>query len=219
MDELLHDDRAHTGVATAVESMAGVRRLVVVLPIQDINESAAARALFHLAAPTRVPVLILVRAGEGTGEPEARLRTALLAALLRESGLDTDIEHAPDYDWRDIVLALYAPGDLVVCAAERSRCAGGLLRARSAPLSSVLAAEHIPVCELPAALRTHGARPQRRVVVWLAALIVLAGSFAVQAAFIGLAQNWATWARQVALIALSGAEIASLVWLADAGRR
>lgn len=219
MDVIERVAHALPEAAEAIGTPQPAHRLLVLLPIEDINEPLAARAVWPLALENGARVVVLARVSDWADEPQMRLRSTLLAALLRESGVDADVQQSNLADWRDIVRERHAPGDVVVCAAEhRVSERLGAWDVQSTPLSRLLRADGFAVHEIAGILRARVTEPKRSVLAWASAFVVLAVSFVIQVMLYRFAQSWAVWTRQAAMAVLSGVEMALLVWLADVGR-
>jgi hypothetical protein len=194
-----------------------IRRLLVLLPNADLNEALLARALWTLAGERGATVQIIALIDDWADEGQVTMRVALLAALLRGSGIEPAAHYERDSaDWMSIVRSMYRPGDVIVCHAEQTLPAstGGFIP-RTSPLSTHIAMLHMPVCELHGAIKTPPAMTARRTLkVWVLPLLIVSLSIVLEIVFARWARGWAEWSRQAALATYTTLEIASVAWLA-----
>jgi hypothetical protein len=174
------------------------RRLVVLVPDADVDESALAARIWSLAEPRQLEVLFLGTTRQAAEEFRARRRLALIAALTRDRTLRVDSTLALGAGWLEATRSVYEPGDLIVSHAELvSR-----RHLRSTPLAqTLLATVKAPVYVLAG---FYPELPQEapawllRLAAWLPPLGLLAVFFAVQAR-LARSSDW----PQTALLYLS----------------
>lgn len=196
---------------------AAIRRLIVLLPDAEMNEALLARALWSLSAPEGAQVHIIAKVDDWANESLAHLRLAMVAALLRESGIEpaTQLETSGT-EWPQIVRRISLPGDVIVCDAEQKLPihAQGLA-VTFKPLSEYFAAMRMPVCVVHGMVRHQPRMTPRRVMkAWVAPLLIILISVVLEALFLHWARGWAEWARQGILAAYTAVEIAAVAWLA-----
>ena len=118
------------------------RRLVVLVPDADQDETGLTRRIWTLAAPRQMEVLYLGLYRTPSDEPRARRRLATMAALTRDDCVNVKTALVMDADWLRSLRSLVQTGDLIVCHAEQLQ--GGWHRDR--PLGPYLSqALKIPV--------------------------------------------------------------------------
>jgi hypothetical protein len=100
------------------------RRLVVLVPDVEVDESGLAARIWGLASPRRLEVLLLGTARREQEQYRARRRLVTMAAITRDDSVHVDIELALDQGWLPAVRHVWRPGDLVVCHDEQRLTAG-----------------------------------------------------------------------------------------------
>jgi len=98
---------------------AAITRLLVLLPNCDFREAVLANTLWTIVSRNGATVRLLAAVDDWSDEPRIRMRVALLAAMLRESGLDAEVEFVTGTDWVETVLARWMPGDVIVAAGTK----------------------------------------------------------------------------------------------------
>jgi hypothetical protein len=194
-----------------------IRRFVLLLPNADVHEVAVARALWTLAGERGATVQVIALIDDWADEGLVRTRTVLLAALLRESGLNACITYEQnDADWLRIARKAQRAGDVFVCMAEQSypvqRDRAGLALA---PLSRHLAMLHVPVCELSGVLLAPPANTFKRTFkTLLLPALIIAGSLALEMIFVGATRAWAAWIRHATIGVYTLIELFSITRIA-----
>ena len=123
-----------------------VRRLVVLIPDADTDESELAQQIWSMASRRELSVLLLGLSKNAGSEPRARSRLATLAALARDKTVHVETKLEIGADWLQALRSIHRHSDLIVCHAEQHLAAGGI---RRKPLSHWLAKElNEPVCVL-----------------------------------------------------------------------
>lgn len=179
-----------TSLARPPAGAALVKRLLVLVPPEAGQDAELAAQAWRLASPAGVPVVLVGLAHDAASEAQRRRQLASLAALTRDETVPvtTRLELAPN--WLAAVRRLWRPGDLLLCFSGQLDF-GGWLGRRGRPLADALrAALGAPLieAELPAA-SAWPRRPQALAtpVALLAAFLVIAGFFWLQAYIVGLA--------------------------------
>lgn len=215
MAKLLAPNGATVTWRAAETAPARIERLLVLLPAGDVDVAELASALWMLASRSGAGIRIVAGIDTWAGEPQARLSVALLAALLRESGIEPEIEIVRDTNWAGLVLARHMPGDVIVCHAEQMAPGGaGGLSPKYAPLSHSLAKMRLPVCEISGIVHPYARNPMRELMGWALPLLVVVGSLVLEIAFVRLARDMAVWIRQLSLAIYSAIELVTIAWLA-----
>jgi hypothetical protein len=167
------------------------RRLVVLVPDLDLDESALSRRVWNLAAPNKLAVLFLGLSSSASEEPHARRQLATLAALTRDDWVKVSTTLAAETNWLKALRPLLRGGDLIVCHAEQT--APGWRGAR--PLGRTLCQTlETPVYLLEgfyAGDPGQVARPGARLMFWGGAVVILASAFWLQVQIATLPKNWA----------------------------
>lgn len=125
-------------IVPADQPLPPARRLVVLIPDQDTDETELARRIWALASPRHLAVVYLGLTHDSLTEARARRRLATLAALTRDDWVAVQTRLAIDAQWAPAVTALWRSGDLVVCHAEQYT-PGGLGGLWRKPLAQTLA--------------------------------------------------------------------------------
>jgi hypothetical protein len=110
------------------ESLAPIRRLVVLVPDAEVDENRLARAVWALARQRQLPVLFLGMCYTPSAEFVVRRRLVNLAALTRDREVLVETKFKFDQDWLRVIREFWRAGDLLVCHAELSAPAWGLGR-------------------------------------------------------------------------------------------
>jgi hypothetical protein len=123
-----------------------VRRLIVLVPDHDLDESALARRVWSMAVPQRLGVLFLSIARDADHEWQLRRTLTMLAALTRDDRLVVESRMVAERDWLSVLQTEWQKGDLIVCHAGQSIRRLGRPSQR---LAEVLVSRlRAPVCEL-----------------------------------------------------------------------
>jgi hypothetical protein len=166
------------------------RRLIVLVPELDLDETALARRIWNLAAPNKLAVLYLALSPSAADEPHARRQLATLAALTRDEQVTVNTALAVETDWVSALRPLQRSGDLAVCHLEQTAPSW-----RGAqPLGQALCQSlRIPVHLLEGfyagdpAKATHPAPP---LMFWGGAVVILACAFWLEVQISTLPKNW-----------------------------
>jgi hypothetical protein len=192
-----------------------IKRLLVLLPDEDIDEASLSSTLWTMAARNGAAIHVIAAIRDWANEPQAQLRLGLLTALLRESGLETATEIVRDAELLRIAVERRKPGDLVICPAGAPAPDGrGVPIPALHPLSVVFSPLGQPVRELPGIIRPRARRVLREWTTWMLPLIIVIGSLILEIAFVRAAGDMANWARQLIIAAYTALELASIAWLA-----
>ncbi len=171
-------------------SLPPTRRLVVLVPELDLDETALARRIWSLAAPSKLAVLYLSLSRMTSEEMHARRRLATLAALTRDDGIQVSTALATEADWLGALRPRQQNGDLMVCHAEQT--ASSWCGAR--PLGKVLCQTlQAPVQLLEgfyAGDPAPAAQPRARFVFWGGSVAIVAGAFWLQVQMGTLVRSW-----------------------------
>lgn len=186
------------------------KRLIVLVPLSEVDEAVLARRVWTTALSTRSDVLYVALVNDADDEARARRSLALLASITRDDRLRVATHLAFQSNWLKALRPLVQPGDAIVCLAGQTVPRFG----RSAlPLSEQLAAEFGDVVRVLEGLSVE--LPPARREVW--PLVRNAVPFAIVAGFLEF-QMWATTqlvrgAASNTVLALSVVVEFSLIWL------
>ena len=196
----------------ADQPLPPARRLLVLIPDQDMDEAEFVRRIWTLASPRHLAVLYLGLTSDAPMEARARRRLATLAALTRDDWVMVQTHLAIGSSWERAVKTVWRPGDLMVCHAEQSEV-GGLWRR---PLAQKLvAALQAPVYLLSGFYPQMRLSPSpliARLLSWSIPLAILIGFFLLQVQIAEQVQGW----LQTALLSASVAVEFGLVGLWNA---
>lgn len=199
----------------SVRAGAAIHRLLVLLPNCEFQEATLANVLWSIVSRNGATVRLLAAVDDWSDEARIRMRVALLAAMLRESGLEAEVEFVAGTDWIETVLDRWTPGDVIVSHAEQTLPSPAAARTLARiPLSQAFVGLGKPVCELRGVALPPERSVGRALVTWILPALVIVGAFVAQALFLRLAHEWVIWARQAAFIASSALEVALIAVLA-----
>ena len=184
----------------ADQPLPSARRLVVLVPAVDVDESELATRIWSLASPRWLEVLFLSIFRSPETESLARRRLTLLAAITSDDRTHVETQLEPDGNWIQIVRRHWQPGDLIVCHAEQmlSGWGGG----RRPLAKAIVSALNNPVYVLSGfypGLPTEQPKRLARLLTWLPAFALLAIFFLLQ---VRITQGTTGWV-QTALLCLS----------------
>jgi len=159
---------------------APARRLVVLVPAEEIAVSHLARRVWQLAACSRLRVLYLALSPKDQWVGSQHRRLAELAALTNDKSVQARGKVSEKMDWRQAVENVLEPGDLLVCLAghqinkriNRSVGLGGLLAD----------ALHLPIYllgDVPLAEKRSNPRI-KEILGWIISIALMAGFFVLQ---------------------------------------
>jgi hypothetical protein len=94
------------------------RRLVVLVPDADTDESELAGRLWSIASAHQLTVLLISIFRDPRREPRTRRRLATLAAMLRDDIVSVETLLLADTDWLTAVRSFRRESDIIVCHAE-----------------------------------------------------------------------------------------------------
>lgn len=110
------------------------RRLVVLVPEENLDEGRFVRLIWSLASTHHLSVLFLCLNPNPVLEARARRRLVTLTALTQDDQVPVQAHLASGANWVQAVQAVWQPGDFVVCQAEQWTRVWGRLK----PLSEAL---------------------------------------------------------------------------------
>ena len=97
-----------------------IKRLIVLVPPDDVDEAVLARRIWTMALHERCEVLYVALVRDVDYEARARRSLALLASMTRDARLQVATHLAFQSQWLKALRPLYQPGDAIVCLAEQT---------------------------------------------------------------------------------------------------
>ena len=120
--------------------LESTRRLIVLVPDDDLDYAAATRRVWELAGELKAHILFIGLCKDPEQEPGLRRQLITMTAMVQDGNASAETCIETGTNWVTIVKRNYRPGDLVVCFAEQR--AGFLQK----PLSQILQSSlNIPV--------------------------------------------------------------------------
>jgi hypothetical protein len=162
-------------------SLNPTRRLVVLIPPGEFDETALARRVWQLAASSSFSVLYLALSPDATQSAYQRRRLAGLAAVTSDQNVRAHSSVSAEKNWRKVLEQILTPGDLLVCLA-------GHFVTKRLFWHRSLGEELVETLDVPVYLFGRfkiGSIPQQRqtireVLAWVAFILLLAIFFRVQ---------------------------------------
>jgi hypothetical protein len=167
------------------------RRLVVLVPDADLDETGLTRRIWTLAAPRQLEVLYLGLCRATSDEPRARRRLATIAALTRDDCVNVRTVLVMEADWLRSLRPLVQTGDLIVCHVEQLQAGWRRDRPLGPRLSQAL---KMPVYTLEgfyAGARAPTAGWMGRLIFWGGSVGIVAVAFWLQVRIGLLPKDWA----------------------------
>lgn len=124
---------AHVGdllILPKNENIVAVRRLVVLLPENDLDECTLAQRIWSLAAPGSLDILFLVLASNQNVQAHLRRRLATLAAIIGHRQIKVSTKMAVETNWVKAVEQVWQLGDILLCFDRHMRYHSRLRRQR-----------------------------------------------------------------------------------------
>ncbi len=168
------------GLCVPNASFLPTRRLVVLVPDDDLDEACLARRVWQLAACSCLRVLYLALPPDQPGAVSPQRRMAELAALTSDRSVQAQGVASEASNWRQALENILQPGDLLVCLAGQPAVG----RVKRHLLLGVQIAETFarPVYLLgnvPLALKQPSSHT-REILGWVISIALIAGFFVLQ---------------------------------------
>ncbi len=129
-----------------VDQPPAIRRLVVLVPDVDVDETRFATKLWSMALGLGLNLVFLGLARDTFREARVVRRLATLAAITCDKRIQVETRVATGTRWEPAIRSIWQAGDLLVCHAEQSKSVFGIGRE---PLASALASKlKVPVYAL-----------------------------------------------------------------------
>ena len=191
-------------------ALPAARRLIVLIPDQDIDEVELARRIWTLASPRGLAVVFLGLCRAAAEEPRMRRRLVTLAAVTRDKQVKVETRLEFDADWLRRVNAVWRTGDIVVCHAEQATRVWGIGRR---PLSQALASSLKAPVYVLSGFCSEGPAPASglaaSLISWAVPLAIIVAFFWLQVQIDQLSEDWA----QTTLLYLSVLVEIGLIWM------
>jgi hypothetical protein len=172
-------------------TLPAVKRLVVLVPNQDIDVATFSRKIWSLAFPDRLGILLITLPTESDYLLTAERRLTTIAAMLRDPRLHIETQVFPSRSWLKIARQVWKPGDLLVCPAEqaistgigkRSALALALASTFKAPVYRLKGFYQQPKAGIPNWIKT--------IPYWVVLLATIAGFFKFEAVVDASVKGW-----------------------------
>lgn len=193
--------------------LMNARRLVVLVPDQQVDDAALAKRVWSLAVSRRLSVTYLGLARDVDAEMRLRRELSLLLALTRDDRFTVETKPVARRTWLQALRAEIRPGDVVVCVASHQIARWG--RAPQSVVHVIEASGLYPVLELRDVSIAVPERPSQLQLMWQAVpLVIIGGFFQIQVLIAQAARDW----PRTALLCISvGAEV-GLIWMWESFR-
>ncbi|MEW5940186.1 MAG: hypothetical protein AB1750_11015 [Chloroflexota bacterium] len=197
---------ASVSVLALNPGLTPVRRLVVLTPTVEMDETELARRVWELASPPQLAVLYLALCEDSRDESRLRRRLATLAALTRDKRIAMETRFVFGRNWTRKVRSVLQEGDVILCQGEHA------VGWRRWPIAQVVEKFGVPVWILKGldmtTPQTHR-NPFKEFAFWSVSLAILAGFLWFQTRLLGVSERWA----QNALLYLSIPLEIGLLWV------
>ena len=191
-------------------TLPDVKRLVVLVPNQDIDVAPFSRRIWSLAFPDRLDILLITLPIDPDYLLTAERRLTTIAAILRDPRLHIETQVFSSRSWLKIARQVWQPGDLLVCPAEQDISTGigkrtplglALASALKAPVYRLKGFYQHPKTGLPHWVKA--------IPYWVVLLATIAGFFKFEAMVDAAVKGWM---GQVLLLIIVAIEI-GLIYL------
>ncbi|MCL4560546.1 MAG: hypothetical protein M1281_08025 [Chloroflexi bacterium] len=186
------------------------KRLVVLVPDADFDETKLARRIWALASIRETAVLFLTLVQDGNYLPGAHRRLATLAAITRDARIAVEKHVSYAHNWTLAVREVWQTGDLLVCYEGQTVPQGFF---GTTFLVDLLTARlHHPVYLMSGGYQGPVARRSKtlvQMVYWLSLILILVFFFAFEIDVDRLTTGWINSIFSIFIFAL---EI-SLIWI------
>jgi hypothetical protein len=163
-------------------------RLIVLFPASAGDNLNLSHRIWEIAKSSGLNVLLLSLCSDYYEESQLRRQLVMMAAMISDSNVCTDIRIEHGNDWVGKVKNIYRPGDVVACSAGQR--VGPMRR----PLHEVLRSQlEAPIYILSAdrPIKNPRSNLYLQASFWLGSLIIIGGFFWVEVKLDQLPQDWA----------------------------
>jgi len=194
-----------------------VKRLIVIVPEEDVDEAQLSRQIWNLAANYRLDVLLISVVSSADESLAARRRLTTIAAMIRAKQFKVEKQVVSSHRWEKALRPFWRQTDMVLCPAERT--VKNLFQ-RTIPLSQVLS-DHLktPVYTFGGLYQPSNRKRSpwlRELPFWVGFLIILSIFFYFEA---NVGQSVHGWVGQTLLVVVMLIEIGFIyVWNLIAGK-
>jgi hypothetical protein len=110
-------------------------RLLVLIPLGNLQENRLTQRIWNLASAERIPVLLLGISGSYEEESRLRRRLANLAALIRDPRVKVETRILDASHWSNVLRSILRPGDTLLVQTEHEISKGWF---RLVPVAEIL---------------------------------------------------------------------------------
>lgn len=163
-------------------------RLIVLFPAQAGDNPNLSHRIWEIAKASGLNVSILSLCNDYYEESQLRRQLVMMAAMISDSNVCTDIRIEHGNDWVGKVKNTYRLGDVIACYA------GQRIGLMQKPLHEVLRSQlEAPIYILSAdrPIKNPGSNLYLQASFWLGSLIIIGGFFWVEVKLDQLPQDWA----------------------------
>jgi hypothetical protein len=164
------------------------RRLIVLVPNLDIDETEMARRIWEIASPPGLAVLFFGICRNTDEEAQMRRRLVTLSALTRDPHINVEIQIEFGSGWMRKLKTMLGAGDILICIAEQQ------IGFRRKPISDALSRLGVPVWTLTGLSTPRRSSPTgllAEIVFWLVSIAILTGFLLIQVRISYLPNDWA----------------------------
>ncbi len=192
------------------------RRLVVLVPDQDVDEVRFSRAIRSAMLPETTHILLVAAVSNVESELAARRRLATISSQVSDFYVYVEVRIVWNRSWIAAAREVASQGDLVACPPEMTVYAG--LRKREHLDAAITRRLGLPVAPLAGFFHNSHANithSLRQIGYWVVILAIVAGFFVLESDAIQAAQGWI---GQVTVVVLMFFELGALfLWTAITG--
>lgn len=163
------------------------RRLIVLVPSQEVDLTAVTHRVWELAIATGTHIKFLSLCSDALQEPSLRRKLATMSAIVKDGNVCVEAEVVFGRNWVEAVKSRWQTGDMIVCCAEQR---AGLLQK---PLSQILQSDlAIPLYILSGLYPRNDLRPSwlGQAVAWLGFIAIIIGFFTLQVKIDHFLKDW-----------------------------
>ena len=192
-------------------ALLSVKRLIVIVPEEDVDEAQLSRQIWSLAANYHLDVLLISKVTNTDESMSARRRLTTIAAMTRDSHFKVEKQVVFSNRWDQALRPYWQQSDMILCPAEKTI---ENLFGKTTPLSQALSVHFkAPVYTFGGLYKPstrHLPSWLRQIPFWLGFLIIISIFFYIEA---DVDQSIHGWVGQTLLIMVMLVEIGLIyVW-------
>ena len=184
-------DSTYTSVtepATSHFNRGPTNRLIVLVPAQASDYPSQAHRIWEIAKSYGLSVLLLSLCDDPYEESQYRRQLIMMAAMISDSTVCTDIRIEHGKDWVRPVRSVSQPGDVIACYAGQRT---GFMQRPLHEILQVQLAEPIYILSVDQPIKSARPRLLSKALFWMGSLIILAVFFGLEVKLTQLPQDWA----------------------------